>query len=214
MKSEEKLDQCYEAVKDQLPFVPKLALILGSGLGDYAEHVTVEKTIPYESIEGFPRSTVAGHKGQFVYAKVEGVPTVMMQGRVHYYEGYPMQDVVLPVRLMKKMGAEILFLTNAAGGVNENFHAGDLMMITDQISSFVPSPLIGANREDLGPRFPDMSEIYRREYRKIIRESSKALNIDLQEGTYLQFTGPAYESPAENHGTDTGGRCSGNEYRV
>ena len=121
----------------------------------------------------------------------------MMQGRVHYYEGYPMQDVLLPVRLMKKMGAEILFLTNAAGGVNENFHAGDLMMITDQISSFVPSPLIGANREDLGPRFPDMSEIYRREYRKIIRESSKALNIDLQEGTYLQFTGPAYESPAE-----------------
>ena len=197
MKSEEKLDQCYEAVKDQLPFVPKLALILGSGLGDYADHVTVEKVIPYESIEGFPRSTVAGHKGQFVYAKVEGVPTVMMQGRVHYYEGYPMQDVVLPVRLMKKMGAEILFLTNAAGGVNENFHAGDLMMITDQISSFVPSPLIGANREDLGPRFPDMSEIYRREYRKIIRESSKALNIDLQEGTYLQFTGPAYESPAE-----------------
>ena len=142
MKSEEKLDQCYEAVKDQLPFVPKLALILGSGLGDYADHVTVEKVIPYESIEGFPRSTVAGHKGQFVFAKVEGVPTVMMQGRVHYYEGYPMQDVVLPVRLMKKMGAEILFLTNAAGGVNENFHAGDLMMITDQISSFVPSPLI------------------------------------------------------------------------
>ena len=197
MKSEEKLDQCYEAVKDQLPFVPKLALILGSGLGDYADHVTVEKVIPYESIEGFPRSTVAGHKGQFVYAKVEGVPTVMMQGRVHYYEGYPMQDVVLPVRLMKKMGAEILFLTNAAGGVNENLHAGEPMMITEQISSFVPSPLIGANREDLGPRFPDMSEIYRREYRKIIRESSKALNIDLQEGTYLQFTGPAYESPAE-----------------
>ena len=197
MKSEEKLDQCYEAVKDQLPFVPKLALILGSGLGDYADHVTVEKVIPYESIEGFPRSTVAGHKGQFVYAKVEGVPTVMMQGRVHYYEGYPMQDVVLPVRLMKKMGAEILFLTNAAGGVNENFHAGDLMMITDQISSFVTSPLIGANMDDLGPRFPDMSEIYRREYREIIRESSKSLNIELQEGTYLQFTGPAYESPAE-----------------
>ena len=131
MKSEEKLDQCYEAVKDQLPFVPKLALILGSGLGDYAEHVTVEKTIPYESIEGFPRSTVAGHKGQFVFAKVEGVPTVMMQGRVHYYEGYPMQDVVLPVRLMKKMGAEILFLTNAAGGElscrrSDDDHGSDL----------------------------------------------------------------------------------------
>ena len=177
--------------------MPKLALILGSGLGDYADHVIVEKVIPYESIDGFPHSTVAGHKGQFVFAKVEGVPVVMMQGRVHYYEGYPMQDVVLPVRLMKKMGAEILFLTNAAGGVNENFHAGDLMMITDQISSFVPSPLIGNNMEDLGPRFPDMSEIYRREDREILRESSKAMNIELREGTYLQFTGPAYESPAE-----------------
>ena len=141
MKSEEKLDQCYEAVKDQLPFVPKLALILGSGLGDYAEHVTVEKTIPYESIEGFPRSTVAGHKGQFVFAKVEGVPTVMMQGRVHYYEGYPMQDVVLPVRLMKKMGAEILFLTNAAGGVNENFHAGDLIFIFNDLVRWNPVSL-------------------------------------------------------------------------
>ena len=197
MKSEEKLDQCYEAVKDPLPFVPKLALTLGSGLGDYADHVTVEKVIPYESIEGFPRSTVAGHKGQFVFAKVEGVPTVMMQGRVHYYEGYPMQDVVLPVRLMKKMGAEILFLTNAAGGVNENFHAGDLMMITDQISSFVPSPLIGANREDLGPRFPDMSEVYSERMREIAIFCAKKLEIPIQEGVYVQFTGPNYETPAE-----------------
>lgn len=197
MRCEDKLNQCYEAIKEQLPFTPKLALILGSGLGDYADHVTVEKTIPYGSIDGFPQSTVAGHKGQFVFARVQGVPTVLMQGRVHYYEGYAMEDVVLPVRLMKKMGAEILFLTNAAGGVNESFHAGDLMMITDQIASFVPSPLIGANMDDLGPRFPDMSEIYRKEYRNIIRESSEALQIDLKEGTYLQFTGPAYESPAE-----------------
>lgn len=193
----EKLVKCADAVKSKIKFQPKVALILGSGLGDYAETMQVEETMEYTEIEGFPVSTVAGHKGRFLFGYVEGVPVVAMQGRVHFYEGYPMQDVVLPVRLMKKMGAEILFLTNAAGGVNENFHAGDLMMITDQISSFVPSPLIGANREDLGPRFPDMSEIYRREYRKIIRESSKALNIDLQEGTYLQFTGPAYESPAE-----------------
>ena len=197
MKSEEKLDQCYEAVKDQLPFVPKLALILGSGLGDYADHVTVEKVIPYESIEGFPRSTVAGHKGQFVYAKVEGVPTVMMQGRVHYYEGYPMQDVVLPVRLMKKMGAEILFLTNAAGGVNENFHAGDLMMITDQISSFVTSPLIGANMDDLGPRFPDMSCAFDKELRALAHDCAKEQSFTLREGVYAQMTGPTYETPAE-----------------
>lgn len=197
MKSEEKLDQCYEAVKDQLPFVPKLALILGSGLGDYAEHVTVEKTIPYESIEGFPRSTVAGHKGQFVFAKVEGVPTVMMQGRVHYYEGYPMQDVVLPVRLMGMLGAKIVMLTNAAGGVNFDFHPGDLMLITDQITTAVPSPLIGPNIEELGVRFPDMSEVYNKELQDVIRKAGANTGVALKEGVYMQFTGPSYETPAE-----------------
>ena len=197
MKSEEKLDQCYEAVKDQLPFVPKLALILGSGLGDYADHVTVEKVIPYESIEGFPRSTVAGHKGQFVFAKVEGVPTVMMQGRVHYYEGYPMQDVVLPVRLMGMLGAKIVMLTNAAGGVNFDFHPGDLMLITDQITTAVPSPLIGPNIEELGVRFPDMSEVYNKELQDVIRKAGANTGVALKEGVYMQFTGPSYETPAE-----------------
>ena len=197
MKSEEKLDQCYEAVKDQLPFVPKLALILGSGLGDYAEHVTVEKTIPYESIEGFPRSTVAGHKGQFVYAKVEGVPTVMMQGRVHYYEGYPMTDVVLPTRLMKLMGAKALFLTNAAGGIKQGTKPGSLMLLNGQIACFVPSPLIGPNIDELGTRFPDMSQIYDLEFQKIARKAAASLDIDLMEGVYLQLTGPQYESPQE-----------------
>jgi len=197
MKSEEKLDQCYEAVKDQLPFVPKLALILGSGLGDYAEHVIVEKTIPYESIEGFPRSTVAGHKGQFVFAKVEGVPTVMMQGRVHYYEGYPMTDVVLPTRLMKLMGAKALFLTNAAGGIKQGTKPGSLMLLNGQIACFVPSPLIGPNIDELGTRFPDMSQIYDLEFQKIARKAAACLDIDLMEGVYLQLTGPQYESPQE-----------------
>ena len=197
MKSEEKLDQCYEAVKDQLPFVPKLALILGSGLGDYAEHVTVEKNIPYESIEGFPRSTVAGHKGQFVFAKVEGVPTVMMQGRVHYYEGYPMTDVVLPTRLMKLMGAKALFLTNAAGGIKQGTKPGSLMLLNGQIACFVPSPLIGPNIDELGTRFPDMSQIYDLEFQKIARKAAASLDIDLMEGVYLQLTGPQYESPQE-----------------
>ena len=197
MKSEEKLDQCYEAVKDQLPFVPKLALILGSGLGDYADHVTVEKVIPYESIEGFPRSTVAGHKGQFVYAKVEGVPTVMMQGRVHYYEGYPMTDVVLPTRLMKLMGAKALFLTNAAGGIKQGTKPGSLMLLNGQIACFVPSPLIGPNIDELGTRFPDMSQIYDLEFQKIARKAAASLDIDLMEGVYLQLTGPQYESPQE-----------------
>ena len=197
MKSEEKLNQCYEAVKDQLPFVPKLALILGSGLGDYADHVTVEKVIPYESIEGFPRSTVAGHKGQFVFAKVEGVPTVMMQGRVHYYEGYPMTDVVLPTRLMKLMGAKALFLTNAAGGIKQGTKPGSLMLLNGQIACFVPSPLIGPNIDELGTRFPDMSQIYDLEFQKIARKAAACLDIDLMEGVYLQLTGPQYESPQE-----------------
>ena len=193
----EKLQKCLCSVREKTDFVPQVAIVLGSGLGDYADGIQVEAEIDYKEIEGFPVSTVPGHAGKFIFGYVGTVPVVCMKGRVHYYEGYPISDVVLPTRLMQLLGAKILFLTNAAGGVNENFHAGDLMMITDQISSFVTSPLIGANMDDLGPRFPDMSEIYRREYREIIRESSKSLNIELQEGTYLQFTGPAYESPAE-----------------
>lgn len=122
---------------------------------------------------------------------------VAMQGRVHYYEGYHMEDVVLPIRLMKKMGAEVLVLTNAAGGINEKFHAGDLMLIKDQISSFVPSPLIGPNMDKLGTRFPDMSDIYDKGLRSLIKKTAKKLDIPLQKGVYIQLTGPAYESPAE-----------------
>ena len=132
-----------------------------------------------------------------MFGYVGNVPVVCMQGRVHYYEGYSMKDVVLPTRLMKLMGARILFLTNAAGGVQQGMHAGDLMLITGQIASFVPSPLIGANIEELGSRFPDMSEIYNRNLIHIARKCAVDLEIDLKEGTYLQFTGPAYESPQE-----------------
>ena len=153
--------------------------------------------LDYSEIKGFPVSTVPGHKGRFLFGYVADVPVVAMQGRVHFYEGYSMADVVLPVRLMKLMGAEILFLTNASGGVNESFAPGDLMMITDQISDFVPSPLIGRNIEELGTRFPDMSHIYDEDIQRILRESAKSLGISLKEGVYLQFTGPNYESPAE-----------------
>lgn len=194
---EKKLQECYDSIRERIPFKPHLALVLGSGLGDYADSLEIEGTIRYESIQGFPKSTVAGHKGQFVFARIYGVPVVVMQGRVHYYEGYPMEEVVLPVRLMRLMGAEVLFLTNAAGGVNFDFHAGDLMVIGDQISCFVPSPLIGPNQEQLGPRFPDMSNIYRREYRELVKQAGQELGIPLREGVYLQLTGPAYESPAE-----------------
>lgn len=193
----DKLLRCYDSVKDRIPFAPDVALVLGSGLGDYADHIQVEAAIDYHEIEGFPVSTVPGHKGRFVFSHIEGVPVVLMQGRVHYYEGYAMTDVVLPIRLMKLMGAKILFLTNASGGVNFDFAAGDLMLIRDQISSLVPSPLIGPNLDELGPRFPDMSHIYDEDLRSLIRECAAELDILLREGVYVQFTGPAYESPQE-----------------
>ena len=193
----EKLMKCYESVRKKVDFVPKVALVLGSGLGDYGDSIQIEQVLDYHDIDGFPVSTVQGHKGRFLFGYVENVPVVIMQGRVHYYEGYPISDVVLPTRLMKMMGAEVLFLTNAAGGVNFDFQAGDFMMITDQISNFVPSPLIGPNEEKLGMRFPDMSEIYDKDLQHVIRAAAGELGIALKEGTYVQLSGPNFETPAE-----------------
>lgn len=197
MTVEEKLFACFDSIKNKLEIKPLIGLVLGSGLGDYADKIKVVNKIDYHDIDNFPVSTVSGHKGCFVFGYVEDVPVVIMQGRVHYYEGYSMQDVVLPIRLMKLMGIEVLFLTNAAGGVNESFNAGDLMLITDQIGSFVPSSLIGANIDRLGERFPDMTNIYDKDLQDIIIETAKNNNIILQKGTYIQFTGPNYESPME-----------------
>ena len=149
------------------------------------------------SVPGFPVSTVPGHAGKFIFGYLDGVPVVCMQGRVHYYEGYELSDVVLPARLMHMLGAEILFLTNASGGVNPEFDAGDFMLITDHIMTFFPNPLIGANIDELGVRFPDMSNAYDKGLRAILRETAKKDGIDLKEGVYIQFTGPSYESPAD-----------------
>lgn len=193
----DKLMRCYKSVREKTDFVPKVALVLGSGLGDYANGIDVVTEISYQDIEGFPVSTVPGHAGKFIFGYVNQVPVVCMKGRVHYYEGYPISDVVLPTRLMKLLGAEFLFLTNAAGGMNKNFHAGDLMMLTDQIACFVPNPLMGANIDELGTRFPDMSQIYDLELQELIRTTAKENDIALQEGVYVQLTGPSYESPAE-----------------
>lgn len=192
-----KLMTCLQSVKEKINFKPEVALILGSGLGDYADEIKIEQTIAYTEIKGFPVSTVKGHKGRFVFGYVENTPVVIMQGRVHYYEGYPMSDVVLPTRLMGMLGAQKILLTNAAGGVNPSYQPSDFMMITDHITTGVPSPLIGPNLDKLGTRFPDMSEVYSRRLQKIIKDCARECNIELQEGVYVQFTGPNYETPAE-----------------
>ena len=193
----DKLNNCLECVRKQTDFVPKVAIVLGSGLGNYADNIKVECEIEYSSIEGFPVSTVPGHAGKFIFGYVDDVPVVCMKGRVHYYEGYDLSDVVLPIRLMGLLGAKILFLTNASGGINKAFKAGDFMMITDHIATLFPNPLIGPNVDELGTRFPDMSHVYNLELQDIIRESAKELDIDLKEGVYVQLTGPSFESPAE-----------------
>lgn len=193
----DKLITCVNAVKQRITFQPAVALILGSGLGDYAQEMDIVETLEYSEIEGFPVSTVAGHQGRFLFGYVKGVPVVAMQGRVHYYEGYEMSDVVLPTRLMGLLGAKVVILTNAAGGVNYEFHPGDLMMITDHITTAVPSPLIGPNLEELGARFPDMSQVYKKDLQEIILKAAENVKVTIQQGVYMQFSGPNYETPAE-----------------
>ena len=197
MTPQEKLAKCYESFKKKIDFVPEIALILGSGLGALADEIDIRAELDYKDIDDFPISTVPGHKGRFVFGYMDGVPVVIMQGRVHYYEGYPMTDIVLPTRLMRLMGAKVLFVTNASGGCNPTFSAGDFMLITDHIANFVPSPLIGANFDELGTRFPDMSEIYDKDLRDIVIKTAKDLDIKLQQGVYIQLTGPNFETPSE-----------------
>lgn len=197
MTVQEQLSACYAFVKEKISFQPEIALILGSGLGGFADRIDVKETLPYASVPGFPVSTVAGHAGQFVFGYCGGVPVAVMQGRVHMYEGYTPQEAVLPIRLLHLLGAKVLFLTNAAGGIQPGMRAGEFMLITDQISSFVPSPLRGQNVDALGVRFPDMSEIYSRRLNQIIRKIAVNAEIPLKEGVYVQTAGPAYESPAE-----------------
>lgn len=195
-----KVLRCYESLQKKFDFRnfrPDVAIVLGSGLGDYANDIEVVGEVDYHDIEGFPVSTVPGHAGKFIFGYVGDVPVVCMKGRIHYYEGYPITDVVLPARLMKLMGAKVLFLTNACGGLNPEFKAGDFMLIKDQISVFVPNPLIGENIDELGTRFPDMSHVYDSELRNLIKEAAAENEIILREGVYCQFTGPSFESPAE-----------------
>lgn len=193
----ERLEKAVEYISARAGMTPEVGIVLGSGLGNFAERAEIVSEIPYEDIPGFPRSTVEGHKGCFLLGKVGDTPVVIMQGRVHHYEGYPMEDVVMPARVMGLMGIKTLLLTNAAGGVNKSFKAGDLMLITDHISAFVPNPLIGRNFSGLGTRFPDMSEVYDRALSGRIKACAEKLSTELKEGVYCQLTGPSYETPAE-----------------
>lgn len=191
------LEKWVRAVREVTDFTPEIGIVLGSGLGGFARLVDRKAEVSYDSLPGFPVSTVAGHAGKLIFGYVRSVPVVVMQGRVHYYEGYSMEQVVAPIRLMGLLGAKKLLLTNAAGGVNTSFTPGDLMLITDHISAFVPSPLRGENPQELGPRFPDMSRVYDEEMGQAVLTAGEKLGESLQQGVYLQWQGPNYETPAE-----------------
>jgi purine-nucleoside phosphorylase len=191
------IEQTASFLKEKITGTPSIGLILGSGLGVLAEEIENPVKVPYEEIPNFPVSTVAGHAGQLVFGTLEGKQVVAMQGRFHFYEGYSMEVVTFPVRVMKAIGVEQLVVTNAAGGVNEEFEAGNLMIIKDHINNMGDSPLIGPNDEANGVRFPDMSAAYSERLRKLAREKAGQLNIAIQEGVYVGNTGPAYETPAE-----------------
>lgn len=196
-KEFEKINHCLEQIRSKTDFEPLMAVVLGSGLGGYASKMEVVCEIPYSEIDGFPVSTVQGHDGRFLFGYVEGVPIVAMKGRVHFYEGYAIDDVVLPIRTMGLLGAKYILLTNAAGGIDLDFEPGDLMLIEDHISSFIRSPLIGENIEELGVRFPDMSRVYDLKLCECIRRAASSEGLGIKEGTYLQTSGPQFETPTE-----------------
>jgi len=184
-------------LKEQSNIQPVIGIILGTGLGGLVEEIAIEKSIPYEDIPNFPVSTVEGHSGRLIFGTVNNVPIVAMQGRFHYYEGYNMQEVTFPVRVMKQIGIETLFVSNASGGLNPDYEVGDIMVINDQINMFGDNPLIGKNENKLGPRFPDMSEPYSKKMIATALQIGKENNIVLKQGVYVGTTGPTFETPAE-----------------
>ncbi len=193
----DKILESVNYIRSKTDFVPKIALVLGSGLGKFVDYIQVVATIDYKDIDGFQKDCRAGRKGKLVFGYVENVPVVVMQGRYHYYEGFPMQDVVHPIRVLRLLGAEVLILTNSGGGISDLLKPGSLMLIRNHISLFVPSPLIGKNVDEIGPRFPDMTDIYDRQLQNAIRAAAYTNNIRIHEGIYVQTSGPNYESLAE-----------------
>ncbi|TQQ85855.1 purine-nucleoside phosphorylase [Peptacetobacter hominis] len=186
-----------EYIKEKIDVTPEIGLILGSGLGVIADKVENPISIKYSDIPGFPESTVKGHAGELVAGKYMGKNVIVMKGRFHFYEGHSQRLIAMPVRVMKELGVETLIVTNAAGGVNRDFKAGNLMLIKDHINFSGSNPLIGENDDKIGPRFPDMSDAYNSEYRKTVKNIAERIGMDLKEGVYMFFSGPNYETPAE-----------------
>ena len=184
-------------IQSKISFAPEVGIILGTGLGGLVKEINIKHTIPYEEIPNFPVSTVEGHSGKLIFGELGGKNVVAMQGRFHYYEGYTLQQVTFPVRVMKLIGVKNLFVSNASGGVNPDFEIGDLMIINDHINFFPSNPLIGKNIKEMGPRFPDMSEAYSKEIITKAKKVAATNNIKVQEGIYLGLSGPTFETPAE-----------------
>ena len=193
----EKIHKAYNYIKSMITQRPQIGVILGTGLGTLADYIENQIVIDYEEIPEFPVSTVAGHEGRLIYGDLEGKKVLAMQGRFHYYEGYTMKEVTLPIRVMKKLGIDMLLLSNACGGLNETFSAGDIMIIEDHINLIGDNPLIGANLSEFGPRFPDMSQVYDPELMQICSNVGSKLNIKLHKGVYTAISGPYYLSKAE-----------------
>ena len=191
------IKETVEYLKSNTTIRPEVGIILGTGLGGLVDEIEIEDSISYTDIPHFPVSTVEGHKGRLIFGTIGGVPVMAMQGRFHYYEGYSIEKVTYPVRVMKLFGIESLFVSNASGGMNPGFEIGDIMVINDHINMFGANPLIGKNYDELGPRFPDMSETYDKELIEKAFEVGERLNIKLQQGVYLGTTGPTLETPAE-----------------
>jgi purine-nucleoside phosphorylase len=196
----EQIDEAAEAVRKSTTYQPRIGMILGSGLGSLANQIQDAQTIPYEKIPHWPPSTVQGHKGNLVLGKLDGQPVMTLQGRTHFYEGFSMAEITMPVRVMKRLGVEILVVTNAAGAINPDFEPGDVMLITDHIGLIGMTgnnPLRGANIDEFGPRFPDMSRAYDPELMKNARAAAKNAGVSMHEGVYIGLSGPSFETPAD-----------------
>ena len=195
----ERAEHAARVIRARTKLEPRIAIVLGSGLGSFADQFEEAVGIPYEEIPGFMRSTAQGHAGRLVIGKVEDVPVLAMQGRVHYYEGYSLEEVTFPVRTFKLLGAKTLILTNASGGINVQLSQGTLMVISDHLNLMGDNPLRGPNDDRFGPRFPDMTAVYSHELQALVVEEAKALGVEVRRGSYGALSGPSYETPAEIH---------------